>query len=92
MLGDIENFISNEPEMFCKHPKIYEAILYASRQSIKTPKFEVLIACTNLHDPKISLVTIWEQPLNAKIANFLIIVKLAIFVCLELVAVVSRKF
>ncbi|MDR2882329.1 MAG: integrase, partial [Alistipes sp.] len=37
-LGDIEDFISNEPEMFRKYPKIYEAIPYANRQSIKTPK------------------------------------------------------
>ena len=37
-LGDIEEFISREPEMFHKYPEIYEAIPYATRQSIKTPK------------------------------------------------------
>lgn len=37
-LGDIEDFMSNEPEMFRKYPEIYEAIPYATRQSIKTPK------------------------------------------------------
>jgi len=40
-LGDIEDFISNEPEMFRKYPEIYDAIPYASRQSIKTPKREI---------------------------------------------------
>ncbi len=39
-LGDIEDFISNEPDMFRKYPEIYEAIPYATRQSIKTPKKE----------------------------------------------------
>lgn len=37
-LGDIEDFMSNEPAMFKKYPEIYEAIPYATRQSIKTPK------------------------------------------------------
>ena len=37
-LGDIEDFISNEPEIFRKYPEIYEAIPYATRQSLKTPK------------------------------------------------------
>ncbi|GHT32398.1 hypothetical protein AGMMS49574_15840 [Bacteroidia bacterium] len=36
-LSDIEGFISNEPAMFEKYPEIYEAIPYATRQSVKTP-------------------------------------------------------
>ncbi len=37
-LTDIEEFLSNEPTMFKKYPEIYEAIPYATRQSVKTPK------------------------------------------------------
>jgi len=37
-LSDVEDFISNEPVMFKKYPEIYEAVPYASRQKMKTPK------------------------------------------------------
>ena len=36
-LSDIEDFISTEPDVFRKHPEIYEAIPYATRTSFKTP-------------------------------------------------------